>query len=250
MSIDISIPLSLGSVVLTWVFTLAWISYLTWVYAILLVVPTWIPIIGFGLASGAILGAVYVDHVQYKRKIKNDRIKIYGRLKGEKYRLLDSLHFVASLTINIANNNGFRLRSSISEFGDDPAVYERLKKINREDFKLRRMRDEYVNDVSKLKERWAKDISFTEILFDNLDLRDNISSIDGAIKAIENFMDTLFGESESELYEIKFIPSRTHPGFSKYEPVWQESKYADLKALDKTLENAIDDLLNLIRPFT
>jgi hypothetical protein len=175
-----------------------------------------------GLALGALLGGiisgVIIEYYGHKKKVDEERIKVYSRLKGEKFLLSQLFQSTATYDIYIQVNN--RLTNDLKTKDDI---------IKQFDIELRRSFERWVIDLAKSRKRFWKDIGFTDILFDNLNINEIAGTIEITENAIETFMDKLDEETKKDPFQ------------------WQNEKLKELDGLIKNHKHSVDELLRAIR---
>jgi hypothetical protein len=197
-----------------------------------------------GLAVGALLGGLITEYYGHIRKLKENRIKIYSRLRGEKNRVAQLFNSVASYNITIENNNALKSKLSM-EHGNDPNAIVRIRNIDRVDPDLRMLHDKRITDLDKVRERMEIDLGLAEIRFNNLQLDGFISIIENAEDALDKFHNNLEIEIANGQFEANISP--VSPSGLLIDPVWQTKKERDLKIHVTNLQHAIDGLLSEIK---
>jgi hypothetical protein len=200
-----------------------------------------------GLAVGAIFGALIANEIVYARKTKEERIKLYSRLYGEKFTIVQFFVSVASTAITIANNDALKRYLIENRDKNDAEAKNIIEKIDTNDSNLRNDHDKGIIDLAKKRERLSKDIGLTKILFKSQQIDGLINIIENSENAIWKFIEDLDMEIiKGEFYiEFEFMP--TPQSLTRVKCVWQTKKEEELKILDTALQHAIDNLLAEIK---
>lgn len=200
-----------------------------------------------GLAIGTLFGALMVNEIVYKRKIKGDRIKLYSRLYGKNHTIRQFFVSVASDAIHIANNTTLKEHLIKNGYNGDPNAIKLMEKIDSNDPILRSRYDTMLIDLAKNRERLSIDLGLAKILFKSPQLDGLIVTIENSEDAIDKFIEKLDIEIENGQFDVEVSPAFRSP--LRINCLWQTRKERDLKILDTALQHAIDNLLTEIKGF-
>lgn len=178
------------------------------------------------------------DKIQYRRNIKEKKIKLYSLIRSKKYLIKQLFVSVASYTIYIDNNNALSDWLNSSKYKDTPFAKQQIEKFAAEDLDLRNRLDHGLIDLAKARERIVVDIGLVEILFNDPRLTTFISTIETSETAIDNFIENSPIEIANGQFDVEVSPRY------QINPIWQTKKLNELKTLDLRLNTAIDKLVD------
>jgi hypothetical protein len=202
-----------------------------------------------GLALGVLLGGLITEYYGHIRKTKENRIKVYSRLKGEKSVLSQLYKGVSSYAVRIEYRRALKyylMEMIESKCRDRPDIKKEIKRemerFEIEKQKLIESHDKAVTDLAKAEEKWYRDIGSAEIRFNNPRLLNLAKEVEDSEKAIVTFMDNL----KAENVDIEKGLSITAVDI-KIDEKWQIEKEAYANELIDDYDKKINNLLDLLK---